>query len=229
MPQGGDHDVGGQHRAAGQPDAVAFRTLVPAYMLHRLDGGRRVPVHGDGGVRSEGGDGAAEEPFQVDTLQLPGGEGGAGEGGQLAPEFRRQLRNIRDGPVQDPGGPLCQAGAVDGGSLALDGGIREHRDVRRGGVEHQPGMLLVTPDPAGTRGVRLHDVDLQGAVEQLRPVGGEAFQQPGRARAAADEDHGRGIHWHDGLLARVRSPHARHPKWGRSRRRSRPFTPRNAA
>ena len=97
----------------------------------------------------EFGDGAAEEPLKVLALQLPRGEGRPGQGLQLPAEGQRKIRDVRDGPVQHTSGPLGEARAVDGGAAAGHGGVGEHGDVRGCGVEHQAGVLVVTPDPAG--------------------------------------------------------------------------------
>ena len=179
MAHGGNHDVGRQRRAAGQPHEVPAVVVLPWRGGGGFDADRGVLVDGDGGVRSKLRDRAPEEPFQVGALELPGGESGAGGFLQLAPQLRRELGDVGDGAVQDAGGPVGQ------GRDRLPRALRTDTDpsvnmVTSAAAElsMQAGVLFVAPDPPGARGVRLDHVDVQGCVEESGRLAARRSRMP---------------------------------------------------
>ncbi len=166
----GEGDVVGGQRAVAEPDQL--RAVGRAGDL--ADG---VAVHGDGDVRRQVGDRAAEHPVQVGALGPPAGEVGRRERPQLGPYAR-----VGDLPVRRElrlaGGPFGQRRAGADGPLDGRALVGEHGDVLGHRVHQQQRRLVVAPDPARSGRVRVDQMDVQRAFggQQFGRVGGDPLQ-----------------------------------------------------
>lgn len=162
--------------AEGEHHQVGDEGLGAAFEPHPLPplarpadprGAGAVLVHGDGGRQR--GHGVLVHPAQVRALRPPAGEGAG----------------VQAGPFGE-GGPRAHR------AVLLDGVVGEHGDVLGHGVHPKERRLVGPPDPSAARGMRVHQVDVEGPVSvQGRDVGGEPLQEAGPPRTGSYHHDGR--------------------------------------
>lgn len=182
--------------ADGQDDEVGEERFGAVLQPHALagaarsgdgEGGGAVLVHGDGG--RQGRQGALVGPAQIGALEPPAGEVLAGEAAYLG-EYGG-LGVGGDDSGADVLGPGVQGGPRDDRSGQLHRLVGEHGDVLGHGVHPEQRRLVRPPDPSAAGRVGVDEVDVQGQIPvQLTGVGGDAFDDAGAARAAADHRQG---------------------------------------
>lgn len=181
VPDGEDDEIGVE-RLGASLDPDTLRAAAGPGHPQRAAG---VFVDGDAGRQC--GYRPLVDPPQVDVLQPPAGEVLGAEGVYL-PQDRGV--GVDGGPsLADVVGPGVQGGARVDGAVHPYGVVGEHGDVLGHGVHPQQRGLVLPPDPAAAGRVRVDEVDVQGQTGvQLGGVGRYAFDDPGAARSAADDD-----------------------------------------
>ena len=153
-----------------------------------MDADRGVPVHREVEAIAEPVDRAREEPLQVHALEPPRGEVLRAQVLQLPAQVLVQGRDVGQPALQDGIAPLGQGRSVVVRASALDGGVREHGDVLRHGVQLEQRTLLAPPDPPGAGAEGLDQVDVHRPGGQEGSVGGQALEQQGGPRPTTDQD-----------------------------------------